>query len=137
MTPSLAMAIGMMVNALGQPEFNGINENGGTLFGKPVFTGDNVGAGDLILLKPSDIWKIGDGGVQVSMTDTATVEQDSAPTGASDTPTAASPTMVNLWQADSIGFKVVRRINFAKRRSSAVAYIKNANYGVGPGLTTS
>lgn len=136
-TPSLAMAIGMMVNALGQPEFTGINENGGTLFGKPVFTGDNVGAGDLILLKPSDIWKIGDGGVQVSMTDTATVEQDSAPTGASDTPTAASANLVNLWQEDSIGFKVVRRINFAKRRSSAVAYIKNANYGVGPGLTTS
>jgi HK97 family phage prohead protease len=136
-TPSLGMAIGMMVNALGQAEFPGLSENGGTLFNKQVFTGDNVGAGDLILLKPSDIWKIGDGGVQVSMTDTATVEQDTAPQGASDTPVAASATLVNLWQTDSIGFKVVRRINFAKRRTTAVAYIKNANYGVGPGLTTS
>ena len=137
MQPTLAKAISLMVNALGQTEFPGLSANGGTLLGDPVYTGDNVGAGDLILLKPSDIWKIGDGGVQVSMSDTATIEQDDAPTGATDTPTAASATLVSLWQEDSIGFKVVRRINYAKRRASAVAYIGDANYGVGAGMTTS
>jgi HK97 family phage major capsid protein/HK97 family phage prohead protease len=135
-TPSLAMAIGMLVNALGQPEFPGLSENGGTLFNKPVTTGDNVGPGDLILLKPSDIWKIDDRGFEVSMTDQATIEQDSAPQGASDTPVAASATLMSLWQTESIGFKVVRSINFQKRRSHAVQFIGNAGYGVAAGLST-
>ena len=130
-TPSLAKAMSLMVNSLGQSEFPGLNASGGTLLGDKVYTGDNVGAGDLILLKPSDIWKIGDAGIEMSMSDTAMVEQDTAPTGATDTPTAASATMVSLWQEESIGFKVVRRINFAKRRTSAVAYIGDAAYGQG------
>ena len=135
-TPSLGMSIGMMVNALGQTEFPGLSENGGTLFNKPVLTGDNVGPGDLILLKPSDIWKIDDRGFEVSMTDQATIEQDSAPQGASDTPVAASATLMSLWQTESIGFKVVRSINFQKRRSHAVQFIGDAGYGTAPGLST-
>ena len=60
----------------------------------------------------------------------ATVEQDDAPTGATDTPTGATTTnQVNLWQSDSVGFKVTRRINFAKRRSGAVNYLANGEYG--------
>jgi len=129
MTPSMAKALALLVNALGQPEFVGLNANGGTLLGDTVYTGDNVTPGDWILLKPSDIWKIGDSGVQLSMSDSAMVEQNDAPQGATDTPTAASATMVSLWQEESIGFKVVRRINFQKRRTSAVAVLSNAEYG--------
>jgi HK97 family phage prohead protease len=129
MTPSMAKAISLMVNALGQTEFPNLNASGGTLLGDQVYTGDNVTPGDWILLKPSDIWKIGDGGVEVSMSDTAMVEQDDAPQGATDTPVAASATLVSLWQEESIGFKVVRRINYAKRRTSAVAVLSNAEYG--------
>ena len=130
-TPSLAKAISLMVNALGQTEFPGLNASGGTLLGDPVYTGDNVGTGDLILMKPSDIWKIGDSGIEMSMSDTATIEQNDAPQGASDTPTAASATLMSLWQTESVGFKVVRRINYAKRRSGAVSYIGDAAYGQG------
>ncbi len=63
------------------------------------------------------------------MTDTATLEQDDAPAGASDTPTAATATLVNLWQTESVGFKVVRRINYQKRRAGAVVVLSNAEYG--------
>ena len=63
------------------------------------------------------------------MTDTATLEQDDAPSGATDTPAAATANLVNLWQSESVGFKVVRRINFQKRRSGAVVYLDNAEYG--------
>jgi Phage capsid family len=129
MTPSMAKALALLVNALGQPEFVGLNANGGTLLGDTVYTGDNVTPGDWILMKPSDIWKIGDSGVEVSMSDTATIEQDSAPAGAGDTPTAASATLMSLWQTDQVGFKVMRRINYAKRRASAVAVLSNAEYG--------
>lgn len=129
MTPSMAKALSLLVNSLGQTEFPNLNANGGTLLGDPVFTGDNVTPGDWILLKPSDIWKIGDGGVEVSMSDSATIEQDSAPQGATDTPVAASANLVSLWQEESVAFKVVRRINYQKRRSTAVAFLADAEYG--------
>jgi len=129
MTPSAAKALALLVNALGQPEFVGLNASGGSLLGDTVYTGDNVTPGNWILLKPSDIWKIGDSGIDISMTDTATIEQNDAPQGAGDTPTAASATLMSLWQTEQVGFKVVRRINFQKRRASAVAFVQDAEYG--------
>lgn len=129
MNPSLAKAIQLMTNALGQTEFPGINTGGGTLLGDTVVTGDNVDANHLILLKPSDIYRIGDMGVEVSISREAMIEQNSVPTGATDTPTAASATMTSMFQEESTAIKVVRPINFAKRRSSAVAYIGDADYG--------
>lgn len=129
MTPALAKTIQMMVNALGQTEFPGISTAGGQLLGDPVVVGDNVGTGDLILLKPSDIYRIGDTGVQVSLSREAMIEQSTVPTGATDTPVAASQAFTSMFQEESTAFKVVRSISFAKRRSSAVAFIGNADYG--------
>lgn len=128
-TPSLGKAVQLMTNALGQVEFPGISANGGTLLGDPVTTGHNVGAGQMILLKPSDIYRIGDDGVQVSISREAMIEQNDAPTGATDTPVAASVHMTSMFQSESTAIKVVRSINFAKRRASAVAYVSGADYG--------
>lgn len=128
-TPSLAKSISLMTNALGQTEFPGITATGGTLLGDQVYTGDNVGAGDLILLKPSDIYRIGDTGLEISISRDAMIEQDTVPTGATDTPVAASANMTSMFQTESTAIKVVRSINFAKRRSSAVSYVGDADYG--------
>lgn len=132
-TPSLAKSISLMVNALGQTEFTGLTAMGGMLLGDKVYTGDNVGAGDVILMKPSDIWKIGDSGVDVSSSDVAMIEQSSAPTGATDTPVAATATFTSMFQEDSVAIKVVRRINYAKRRTGVVGYIGDAAYAPGAG----
>lgn len=129
MTPSMAKAISLMVNSLGQTEFPNLTSMGGTLLGDPVYTGDNVTGGYWLLMKPSDIWKIGDGGMEVSISDQATIEQNDAPQGAGDTPTAASATLMSLWQTEQIGFKVVRSINYQKRRTGAVKWLDNAEYG--------
>lgn len=129
MTPTTAVSLSLMRNALGQPEYPTINGNGGTFMGYPVYIGDNVGSGDVILLKPSDIWKIGDLGVSLSTSDSAMIEQDTVPTGATDTPVAASATMVSMFQEDSTAIKVVRPISWGKRRASAVAYVGDAAYG--------
>lgn len=129
MNPALAKSIQLMTNALGQQEFPGLGTGGGTLLGDNVVTGDNVDANHLILLKPSDIWRIGDLGVEVSISREAMIEQDTAPTGATDTPAAATANMTSMFQSESTAIKVVRPINFAKRRSSAVAYIADADYG--------
>ncbi len=50
MNPSMAKAISLMVNALGQTEFPGLTQAGGTLLGDAVVTGDNVTSTLLVLL---------------------------------------------------------------------------------------
>ena len=129
MGTSLAKQISLMRNALGQREFPELNQGGGTLEGDPVVTGDNVGAGDFILLKPSDIYKIGDRGISVSVSDQATIELADDPTGDAGVPTAQSKQMVSMFQSNSVAVKVTLPINYAKRRSSAVAYIGDGDYG--------
>lgn len=101
---------------------------GGTLEGDPVVTGDNVGATHLILLKPSDIWRIGDMGVEVSLSMDATIEMDDSPAGDGGTPTAGDSNAVSMFQTENVAFKVVRPINFAKRRSHAAQYVSDAAY---------
>jgi len=127
-TQSLSKALGLMQNTLGNWAFPGLSANGGSLLGDTLVAGGNVGAGHLILLKPSDIYKIGDRGVEVSMSTEASIQMDGAPDGASDTP-VANTSLVSMYQTDSVAIKVVRPLNFAKRRASAVAYIGDADYG--------
>jgi HK97 family phage major capsid protein/HK97 family phage prohead protease len=134
-TPQLGGSIGRMVNPLGQSEFPGVGKRGGRLFDNTVVTGHNVGPGDLILLSPSDIYRIGDTGVEVSVSDTATIESSSAP-ASSGTTTTASENLQSMFQNDQVAIKVVQPMNFAKRRSSAVQYIGDAAYGVAAGLST-
>jgi ATP-dependent protease ClpP protease subunit len=127
--PGLANALSLMRNALGQVEFPGVTVEGGTFENRPLLVGDNVGSGDVILLKPSDIWKIGDSGLRVEVSRDAAIEQDTAPQGATDTPVAASANMTSMFQEESTAIKIVRRINFQKRRDHAVQYIGDAAYG--------
>lgn len=132
-TPTLAAAVGLMMNSLGLPAFanSNLTQKGGNFQGYPVLTGHNVPSGDVIMLSARDIWKIGDSGVQVSVSQEAMIEQDTAPSGDTGTPAAASANFTSMFQEESTAFKVVRRINWAKRRSDAVAYIGGASYNLG------
>lgn len=129
MNPSLASSLSLLRNALGQKEFTEMNQEGGMLEGSPVVTGDNVNANHLVLLKPSDIYRIEAGALEVSVSEHATIEQSDAPTGDTDTPTAQSAVPVGMFQTESMAIKAVLPINYAKRRTSAVAYISDADYG--------
>ncbi len=129
MNPTLATGLMLMRNALDQYEFPGITEDGGTLLGKRVITGHNVPANALIMLKPSDIYRIGAGSLEISMSDTAAIEMSNTPTADTDTPTAPTGKQVSMFQTESVAFKVVMPINFARRRESAVAWINDADYG--------
>ena len=129
MNPALAVALALMRNEFGQRSFPDIRPDGGSLEGFPVVTGDNVAVDDHIVLKPSDIYRIDDGGIDVSLSDSASIEMNSVPTGDALAPTAASEDVVNMFQADTIALKVVRPINYAKRRSHAVQFIGDAYYG--------
>jgi len=130
MNPALAKSIQMLYNALGQPEFSGISQDGGTLLGDPVVTGDNVNSAYLILLNPREIYKIGDMGVQVSISREATIEMNDAPANESQGGTTMSGNIVNMFQTESTAIKVVRPINFERRRTDSycVGYVGDAAY---------
>lgn len=129
MNPLLASSMSFIRNALDQQPFGTLNAQGGTMAGQTVLTGDNVNSAHLIKLKPSDIYKIGSGAVEVSVSDQASIEMANNPAGASDGPTAATGKVVSMFQTESVAIKVVQSMNFAKRRNSAVAFINNAAYG--------
>ena len=124
-----ALGISLLTNALGQPEFPGVTMNGGTLFGMPVIVSDYVphttSGGYIVLANASDIYFADEGGFTVDMSSEASVEMESEP----DDPVTASTVMVSLWQHNLIGFRAERTLNWAKRRTSAVAMISGANYG--------
>jgi hypothetical protein len=131
MNPGLASSIGLTRNALGQKEFSEINESGGMLEGNPVYVSHNVNANYLVLLKPSDIWRIGSGPLEVSISEQATIEMADNPTGSTKTPTDQSQGIVGMFQTESTAIKAVQAMNFQRRRESAVAWIKDADYGGG------
>jgi len=129
MGPSTAIKLGLMRNALGQNEFPGINAMGGTFQGYPVYVTQNMHAGDVALMNGDDIWKIGDLGVSLAVSDTAMIEQDTAPQGATDTPVAASATLTSMFQEDSTAIRVIRPISWGKKRSAAVAVLGSTTWG--------
>lgn len=126
-----ALALSMMVNALGQNEFNGIGMNGGMLLGIPVITSEHVPAGVVVMVNASDIYLADEGGFRLDMSREASVEMlDSSLTGDSIgvVPGTAAST-VSLWQTNSVGFLAERTINWAARRPSAVAYLSGVAWG--------
>lgn len=130
MNPATALALSFMYGTLDQRAFPEINQTGGSLNGMRVVVGDNVTPGDVIAIRTSDVWRIGDSGIRISMSREATIEQRDDPTGATDTPVGVTTAgLTSMFQEESIAFKVVRRINFQKRRSNAVQYLSNVEWG--------
>jgi hypothetical protein len=137
MPNTVALAISLMTNALGQPEFPGLNMNGGVLKGIPVITSQYAVLGGspdgnlVILCNASDIFLSDDGQVVIDASREASLQMADDPT---NTPAGGSPlaptatTMVSLWQTNSIGLRAERFINWARRRDEAVAYLENVAY---------
>lgn len=129
MSPSQALAVGMLQNPLGQPEFAGVGANGGTLLGVKVIVSESVptdsNGSSIILIKQSDILLADDGGVAIDVSNQASLQMDSVPTD----PATASTVFTSLWQNNMIGIRAERWITWAKRRTQAVSYISGANYG--------
>lgn len=137
MPNTVALAISLMTNALGQPEFSGITMTGGSLKGIPVITSQYAVLGGspdgnlMILLNASDIFLADDGQVVIDVSREASLEMDGAPTQsvAGGSPLAPVPSqVVSLWQTNSIGLRAERFINWARRRTEAVAYLENVQY---------
>lgn len=140
MTPTQALAISLMLNALGQPLFAGpmntINMNGGLFFGLPVVTSQAcqmigspvAGEGQMIvLLNAPEIMLADDGQVTIDASAEASLQMLDNPTNQSTSSTAPT-TVVSMFQTNSVALRATRFINWVKRRSIAVQYIKDAAY---------
>jgi HK97 family phage major capsid protein/HK97 family phage prohead protease len=132
MTQQTALAISLMTNSLGNPEFPNITMNGGTLLGLPVITSENIPATGgsptdgypIILVSTPDILLADDGDITIDASREASLQMDTAP----DSPATASTIMVSMFQQNMTAIRAERYINWAKRRSTACAYIQNAKY---------
>lgn len=133
MPATSALALSLMVNPLGQPEFAGVGMNGGTFFGLPVIVSEYVptitGGSYVALVNASDIYLADEGGIAVDMSREASLQMDNTPTMTADSPTGTS--VVSLWQTNAVGFRAERTINWSRRRPSAVALLSGVNWSPG------
>jgi HK97 family phage major capsid protein/HK97 family phage prohead protease len=132
MSATTALAVGMLMNPLGQQEFPGITMNGGTLFGLPVITSEyftaETAGGFVALVNARDIYFADDGEVMVDMSREASLQMLDNPTNSSATGTATA--MVSMFQTNSVALRAERTLNWAKRRAGAVALLDGVNWGL-------
>jgi HK97 family phage major capsid protein/HK97 family phage prohead protease len=141
MSAVTALQLSLLTNALGQPEFPGMGMKGGTLNGLPVitseflaYTEDSPTTGrDVFLVNASDIWFADDGGIDVSMSTEASLQMDDAPTNASGS-TVTATSLVSMWQTNSVAFRAERSVSWARRRTEAVQYIAQVEWGEASGV---
>ena len=131
MDSTTALALSLMQNPLGQSEFPGLTLNGGTFMGVPVVVSDYLpvtsAGGMVVLVNASDIWLADDGQVTIDSSREASLQMLDNPTNNSATGTPT--TMVSMFQTNSTAFLAERFINWARRRTSGVAYLTGVNWG--------
>lgn len=143
MPQTVALALSMMRNPLGQREFPEISMTGGTFFGLPVITSQYATFGSpysniVALVNASDIFLSDDGGFSVDASREASLEMESAPIsniggdhagGSPSDPVSAE--MVSMFQTNSVAIRSERFINWQRRRDTAVAWLENVLWGTG------
>ena len=132
MPATLALALSVQVNSLGQPEFPGLSMSGGRLNGIPVITSQYAanasGGGNLVIaVNAQDIFLSDDGQVTIDASREASLQMLDNPTN--NSATANPTTMVSMWQTNSVALRAERFINWSKRRTDAVVYMDDVNWG--------
>jgi HK97 family phage major capsid protein/HK97 family phage prohead protease len=132
MPATLALALSVQVNSLGQPEFPGLSMSGGRLNGIPVivsqYAANASGGGNLVIaVNASDIFLSDDGQVTIDASREASLQMLDNPTN--NSATATPTTMVSMWQTNSVALRAERFINWSKRRDDAVVYMDDVNWG--------
>lgn len=128
MSPSTAINLSLMRTNQDVRAFPDINMNGGTWYGLPVVTSNNVVASgspndtQIFLIDQREVLLADDGQMMLDVSTEASLQMD-------DAPSDGATSLVSLWQNGMLGVKVDRWIYWTKRRSAAVQYIDNVTYG--------
>lgn len=128
MPETVAVDLATMINPMGAAAFPGMTPTGGTFMGMPAFASQYVPVSDtdgsvVMLVKGDEIFLGDEGGINVSMSDQASLLMDDAPAASmksATTPTGAS--VVSMWQTNSVAFLVERTINWQRRRNESLVW---------------
>lgn len=126
MGEGMAFTLGTIVNSLGQLSFPGLGATGGELYGMKVVT-SNVLTTDIYAVHTPSILMADEGGIEIDVSREASLIMDSAPASVVQV-AGAAPSYTSLWQANLVGLRVERFINWGKARSTAVRRINTAAY---------
>lgn len=123
---TLALALSLSQNSLGQSQYPGMTPNGGTLLGRPFvasqaayISGSPDYGNQLVLIYPRQIWLADDGSASIDVSNQTAIQMDNAPTNQSTGSTTAT-SMVSMFQTASIAVRAIRPINW-KARGNRVA----------------
>lgn len=123
MNESNALALAIALNALGNPMFPGFTGDGGTLLGAKVVV-SNAATTKLILVHAPSILFADEGGVQIDVSQEASVQMDSAP----DNPGTSTTVLVSFFQRNLVGLRAERMITWIRARTPAVHYTTAVAY---------
>ncbi len=126
MSATSAIALSLMTNALGQPEFPLISVNGGTIAGLPVIVSETVGS-RIIVCNPGDILLAEENGIVLDASEQASLEMSDSPV-AGDLSPSTGAILKSLWQNNLYGIRAEIFITWKRGRTSAVEYISGVNY---------
>jgi HK97 family phage major capsid protein len=132
MPATMALSLSLMMNTLGQPEFPGINMNGGTFMGLPVIVSEYLASDSdgqfVVLMSAQDVFLADDGTVTIDASREASLQMDDNPTThRSDTGVGTS--VVSMFQTNSVALRAERYINWALRRDDAVQLLSEVEWG--------
>jgi len=128
MPNTVALALSLLRNPLGQAEFPLITMNGGTLEGLPVITSQYAAFASpnkniVVLAVANEIFLSDDGQVSVDVSREASIEMESEPGG------SPAGQTVSMFQNNLLALRAERYINWKKRRDAAVAWLDNVTWG--------
>jgi HK97 family phage major capsid protein/HK97 family phage prohead protease len=135
-TPKIARAISLMLTSLGEPLYPTVTPFGGTFMGYPLIVSlSSMQVGSpvtnegnlLVLVHAPSIAMADEGGLTIDASEEAAIQMLDNPTNTSTGGTTAT-TMVSMFQTNSVALRATRFINWKKRRTFAVQYIKDAAY---------
>jgi capsid protein len=132
MRPQSAIYLSMLRGSGGALAYPNITASGGTLAGIPVLVSGNVvsdgsPSSTTITLVEADDFVFGQGPAEVSLSDRATIEMDTSPTGDTITPVAASQRPVSMFQANATALKASREANWEMRRPT-ISVLESVSY---------
>lgn len=126
MQPATAIKLSLMRNSQGYNAFPDISADGGTWYGLPVITSNNVAAAgspneqQVFLIDQSEVLLADDGNMAVDMSSEASLQLNDAPSN-------SASSLISLWQSGLLGVKIDSWCNWLKRRSAAVQQIEYAD----------
>ncbi len=127
MSSTQAVALSLMVTDLGTALFPNVTRDGGTVLGFPVIISEAVGT-KIIGINASEILLASDPGVNVSVSDTASVEMDDAPAVGEQSPPSTQSVLKSFWQNNLVGVRVEQFITWKVAQAAAVEYINGNAY---------